>query len=75
MEGVSSSFKGISRILEISLKSASGKFKWCFKEVSRSFNFQECFKKFQGYFKEDQRVFQGSFQLVSWAFERISKGI
>ena len=44
-----------------------------FKSVSKSF--KSISQKFQGYFKEDRRVFQRSFQWVSWAFDRIAKGI
>ena len=39
---MSSSFKGVSRIFENSLKGDLGKLKWCFKEVSK--NFQESIK-------------------------------
>ena len=67
-----SSFKGVSRVLEWSLKGVAGKFKWCFGQFKSSFKefsrvFWECFKgisrKFQGYIKEDWRMFYGS---ISW---------
>ena len=68
----SSSFKGVSRKFKRSLKSGSGKFKWCFKGVSRnfsrSFNFQECFKKFQGYFTKVSRVFYGRLKGIARQF-------
>ena len=33
LKGVSSSFKGVSRVFERSLKVVPGKFQWCFKDV------------------------------------------
>ena len=75
-KGVFSSFKGVLRVFERSLKSVSGEFQWynkgvsknfqrCFKEVLRVF--QESFKvisrKFQGYLNEDEGCFEGVF---SW---------
>ena len=54
-------------------------FQVCFKYVSTFKSVSESFKDisqmFRGHFKKDRRVSQGSFQWVSWAFERISKVI
>ena len=47
-------------------------FQGMFQEVS---NFKGVSQMFQRFFKKDRMVFQGSFQWVSWSFERISKGI
>ena len=37
IKGVLSSFKGVSRVFEISLKCVSGKFQWCFRKFQSSF--------------------------------------
>ena len=42
----------------------SGKFQWCFKEVSKEF----LSGKFQGYFKKVSSVFQGRLKGVSREF-------
>ena len=48
IKGVLSSFKGVSRVFEISLKCVSGKFQWCFRKFQSSFKevfvFEESFK-------------------------------
>ena len=62
-----------------SLSGDSKVFQGIFQEVSTLKSVSKSFKgisqKFQEYFKKDWRVFQASFQWVSWVFERISKGI
>ena len=35
LKGVSSSFKGVSKVFERSLKGVSGKFQWCYNAVSK----------------------------------------
>ena len=63
LKGVSTNFKGVSRVYEGSLKSVSVKFQWCFNGVSRVCKgFKEVSKKFQGYLKVILRKFQGCFK-------------
>ena len=62
LKGCQGGLNGVSRVFqEVS----------SFKSVYKSF--KGISQMFQGYFKEDRRVFQGSFMWFSWALERISK--
>ena len=56
LNGVSSSFKRVSRVFERSLKGVLGK--WCFREFERSF-------------KEVSRVFKGSLREISRMFNKV----
>ena len=62
-KGISSSFKGVSRVLERCSTGMSVKFQWCFNSVSRVF---------QGCFQEVSRRFQESFKGISRKFYSVS---
>ena len=77
MMGISSSFKGVSRVSERSLNGVLGNFQWCFRKLQRSFKEVSRLDGISSSFMVVSRVFEGSLNDVlgkfQWCFRKFKK--